>query len=62
LSLILFLGYSMSASAIERQVRKTPIFRGQSMLMDRPSGISDVPVPSPAPLVTPEPGVGVQPG
>jgi hypothetical protein len=33
-SLLLFLGYTMSAEAIEQQVRETPIFRGQSMIMD----------------------------
>jgi RsiW-degrading membrane proteinase PrsW (M82 family) len=62
LSLALFLGYSMSASAIERQVRKTPIFRGESMLMDRPSGFSEVPAPSLAPRADHEPGVSVRPG
>ena len=66
LSLILFLGYTISASAIERDVRKTPIFRGQSMLMDRPSGISEIPAPSPAPSpassVNPEPSVSARPG
>jgi RsiW-degrading membrane proteinase PrsW (M82 family) len=62
LSLILFLGYSMSASVIERQVRKTPIFRGESMLMDRPSGFSEIPAPSPALRVDPEPGVSARPG
>ena len=34
-SLFLFLGYTMSAAAIERQVRQTPMFRGESMLMER---------------------------
>jgi RsiW-degrading membrane proteinase PrsW (M82 family) len=34
-SLLLFLGYTMSATSIERQVRQTPLFRGDSMLMDR---------------------------
>jgi RsiW-degrading membrane proteinase PrsW (M82 family) len=33
-SLLLFLGYTMSASSIERQVRRTPLFRGDSMAMD----------------------------
>ena len=33
-SLLLFLGYTMSADAIERQVRRTPMFRGDSMIMD----------------------------
>ncbi len=35
LSLILFLGYSMSAATIERNVRQTPLFRGDSMLMEK---------------------------
>jgi RsiW-degrading membrane proteinase PrsW (M82 family) len=35
LSLVLFLGYSMSATQIERNVRRTPLFRGDSMLMDK---------------------------
>ena len=34
-SLILFLGYTMSAHSIERQVRRTPLFRGDSIVMDR---------------------------
>jgi RsiW-degrading membrane proteinase PrsW (M82 family) len=34
-SLLLFIGYTMSAAAIERQVRDTPLFRGESMVMDR---------------------------
>jgi RsiW-degrading membrane proteinase PrsW (M82 family) len=34
LSLLLFLGYTMSATSIERQVRRTPLFRGDSVLMD----------------------------
>jgi RsiW-degrading membrane proteinase PrsW (M82 family) len=33
-SLLLFLGYTMSAASIEQQVRETPIFRGQSMIME----------------------------
>jgi RsiW-degrading membrane proteinase PrsW (M82 family) len=36
-SLLLFVGYTMSAASIDRQVRKTPMFRGQSMLLDPPS-------------------------
>jgi RsiW-degrading membrane proteinase PrsW (M82 family) len=32
-SLLLFLGYTMSAASIEQQVRETPLFRGQSMMM-----------------------------
>jgi RsiW-degrading membrane proteinase PrsW (M82 family) len=35
LSLVLFLGYTMSAAAIVSQVRTTPMFRGESMLMER---------------------------
>jgi RsiW-degrading membrane proteinase PrsW (M82 family) len=35
LSLVLFIGYTMSAASIERQVRDTPLFRGESMVMDR---------------------------
>ncbi len=34
-SLLLFLGYTMSAASIERKVRRTPLFRGESMFMDR---------------------------
>jgi RsiW-degrading membrane proteinase PrsW (M82 family) len=33
-SLFLFLGYSASAARIERQVRHTPIFRGDSIILD----------------------------
>ena len=35
LSLLLFLGYTMSAGSIERNVRRSPLFRGESMIMDR---------------------------
>jgi RsiW-degrading membrane proteinase PrsW (M82 family) len=34
-SVFLFLGYAASAHAIEQEVRHTPIFRGQSMMIDR---------------------------
>jgi RsiW-degrading membrane proteinase PrsW (M82 family) len=34
LSLLLFLGYTMSAGSIESQVRQTPMFRGESMIME----------------------------
>ena len=34
LSLLLFLGYTMSATSIERQVRQAPIFRGESLIME----------------------------
>ena len=33
-SLFLFLSYTMSASSIEQQVRQTPAFRGESMIME----------------------------
>ena len=33
ISLLLFIGYTMSAATIERQVRDTPLFRGDSMVM-----------------------------
>jgi RsiW-degrading membrane proteinase PrsW (M82 family) len=32
-SLLLFLGYTMSAASIEQQVRETPLFRGDSLIM-----------------------------
>lgn len=35
LSLILFLGYTLQASTIERRVRRNPNFRGQSIMMER---------------------------
>jgi len=35
LSLLLFLGYTLSASAIERRVRRNPNFRGESIMMER---------------------------
>jgi len=34
-SLLLFLGYTMSAGSIERQVRENPLFRGDLQMMDR---------------------------
>jgi RsiW-degrading membrane proteinase PrsW (M82 family) len=34
-SLLLFLGYTLSAEQIERRVRRNPAFRGQSILMER---------------------------
>jgi RsiW-degrading membrane proteinase PrsW (M82 family) len=33
-SLLLFLGYTLSAASIEQRVRETPLFRGQSMMME----------------------------
>jgi RsiW-degrading membrane proteinase PrsW (M82 family) len=41
LSLLLFIGYTMSAATIERQVRDTPLFRGESMIMDRTTVAED---------------------
>jgi hypothetical protein len=35
LSLLLFLGYTMSAASIEDKVRRTPLFRGESMILDK---------------------------
>ena len=46
LSLFLFLGYTMSAATIVSQVRTTPMFRGESMLMER---IKDKDRPDPGP-------------
>jgi RsiW-degrading membrane proteinase PrsW (M82 family) len=40
-SLLLFIGYTMSASSIERQVRRTPLFRGDSMVMEVFTGEHD---------------------
>jgi RsiW-degrading membrane proteinase PrsW (M82 family) len=33
-SLFLFLGYTMSSTSIEHEVRRTPIFRGESIMME----------------------------
>jgi len=33
-SLLLFLGYTISATSIETQVRETPLFRGESVIME----------------------------
>jgi RsiW-degrading membrane proteinase PrsW (M82 family) len=52
-SLFLFLGYTASAAAIEKRVRHTPVFRGDSMLMDA-SRIRDLAVPE----GEPSPGAG----
>jgi len=43
LSLLLFLGYTMSAASIERNVRRTPLFRGESMIMDKFSETGEQP-------------------
>ncbi len=42
-SLFLFLGYTMSADSIERKVRRTPLFRGESMVMDKFTETGDTP-------------------
>jgi RsiW-degrading membrane proteinase PrsW (M82 family) len=47
-SLFLFLGYTASAAAIEKRVRRTPVFRGDSMLMDA-SQFRDLAAPEAAP-------------
>jgi len=41
ISLLLFLGYTMSATSIEREVRRTALFRGDSMIMEIPSQWTD---------------------
>jgi len=33
-SLLLFLGYTMSATSIEQEVRETPLFRGESAIFE----------------------------
>ena len=33
-SLLLFLGYTMSATTIEQEVRETPLFRGESAIFE----------------------------
>jgi RsiW-degrading membrane proteinase PrsW (M82 family) len=43
LSLLLFLGYTMSAASIEREVRRTPLFRGESMILDKFSETGEQP-------------------
>jgi RsiW-degrading membrane proteinase PrsW (M82 family) len=42
-SLFLFLGYTMSAASIQRRVRRTPLFRGESMIMDKFTETGDLP-------------------
>jgi len=42
-TLILFLGYTLTASSIERQVRRSPVFRGESMLAEPLSESSPAP-------------------
>jgi RsiW-degrading membrane proteinase PrsW (M82 family) len=39
LSLLLFLGYTLAASRIERNVRRNPTFRGESIVMERFSAL-----------------------
>jgi len=43
LSLFLFLGYTLTAHSIERRVRQSPIFRGESILADQFSESSPAP-------------------
>ncbi|MGN6681026.1 MAG: PrsW family glutamic-type intramembrane protease [Streptosporangiaceae bacterium] len=45
LSLLLFLGYTLSASSIERKVRRNPNFRGESIMMERFSQPEQAPSP-----------------
>jgi RsiW-degrading membrane proteinase PrsW (M82 family) len=40
ISLLLFIGYTMSAASIERQVRDNPLFRGDSMIMGAIPGVA----------------------
>jgi RsiW-degrading membrane proteinase PrsW (M82 family) len=42
-SLLLFIGYTMSAASIERKVRRTPLFRGESMIMDKFTESGEIP-------------------
>jgi RsiW-degrading membrane proteinase PrsW (M82 family) len=44
-SLLLFLGYTMSAASIERKVRRTPLFRGESMIMEKFTETGEQPRP-----------------
>ena len=48
-SLFLFLGYTMSATSIVRKVRRTPLFRGESMIMDKFSETGEMPAPDQGP-------------
>lgn len=56
-SLLLFLGYTMSASSIEGQVRQTPLFRGESMIMEALPRTADPGRSEPV-----QPGSGPAPG
>jgi RsiW-degrading membrane proteinase PrsW (M82 family) len=52
LSLLLFLGYTMSARSIEREVRRTPMFRGESIVLDDGPSVSEAePAASPWSIV-----------
>ncbi len=42
-SVFLFLGYTVSAASIERQVRHTPLFRGESIYLDPSLQANDAP-------------------
>ena len=55
-SLLLFLGYTMSAASIEQRVRETPLFRGQSMMMEAIRDPDRPPPPGMPPPGMPPPG------
>ena len=55
-SLLLFLGYTLSAASIEQRVRETPLFRGQSMMMPVISWTSSQPPPAYRPAPAYQPG------
>jgi RsiW-degrading membrane proteinase PrsW (M82 family) len=63
-SVVLFLSYSMSAHSIEEHVRDSPVFRGQSMILDvsRLRDQSNSPAPQPMPAPQPGPGTPQGPG
>jgi hypothetical protein len=70
-SLLLFLGYTLSAASIEQRVRETPLFRGHSMMMeaivdpDRPPQSRRAQTPPGAPPAPPRLGTppqGASPG
>jgi RsiW-degrading membrane proteinase PrsW (M82 family) len=65
-SLLLFLGYTLSAASIEQRVRETPLFRGQSMIFEAIVDPDHPPVSrraKPAPEAPPPPPrLGTPPG
>ena len=42
LTVVLFLGYSATAGSIDRSVRSSPIFRGESIIFDRPRELGEL--------------------